>query len=76
MASMSMVPSSGSKNPSGTNVDVDRLPGEMSDMRIRDDKVVDQLLICLWEVVYILCDIAMQKKSYLFDKCDNTCDLL
>ena len=43
---MSMVPSSGSKNPSGTNVDVDRLPGEMSDMRIRDDKVVDQLLIC------------------------------
>ncbi|KAH7666572.1 glycogen synthase kinase 3 beta protein [Dioscorea alata] len=40
MASVSMVPSSGFKNTGGSNVGVDRLPGEMSDMRIRDDKEV------------------------------------
>lgn len=39
MASVSMVPSSGFKNTGGSSVGVDRLPGEMNDMRIRDDKV-------------------------------------
>ncbi|XP_039135901.1 shaggy-related protein kinase alpha-like [Dioscorea cayenensis subsp. rotundata] len=40
MASVSMVPSSGFKNTGGSSVGVDRLPGEMNDMRIRDDKEV------------------------------------
>ncbi|THU67276.1 hypothetical protein C4D60_Mb05t22960 [Musa balbisiana] len=41
MASVSMVPSSGLKNTSGTSVCVDKLPEEMSDMRIREDKEVE-----------------------------------
>lgn len=39
MASISVVPSSGMKNTSGTSVGVDRLPDEMNEMKIRDDKV-------------------------------------
>ncbi|URE07873.1 hypothetical protein MUK42_20168 [Musa troglodytarum] len=45
MASVSMVPSSGLKNTSGTSVGVDKLPEEMSDMRIREDKEVEATVI-------------------------------
>ncbi|KAM0947563.1 putative protein-serine/threonine kinase CMGC-GSK family [Dioscorea sansibarensis] len=40
MASVSMVPSSGFKNTGSSNVGVDKLPDEMNDMRIRDDKEI------------------------------------
>lgn len=39
MASASAVTASGMKSASGTSVGVDRLPDEMNDMKIRDDKV-------------------------------------
>lgn len=39
MASVSVAPSSGVREPSGNTVAVDRLPEEMNDMKIRDDKV-------------------------------------
>lgn len=39
MASISVVPSMGLRNTSGTIGAVDRLPDEMKDMKIRDDKV-------------------------------------
>ena len=39
MASVSVAPNAGVREPSGNNVAVDRLPEEMNDMKIRDDKV-------------------------------------
>ena len=39
MASVSIVPTSGLREHSGNTVGVDRLPDEMNDMKIRDDKV-------------------------------------
>ncbi|KAG1371400.1 putative Glycogen synthase kinase-3 [Cocos nucifera] len=45
MASASVVTSSGMKNASGTSVGVDRLPDEMNDMKIRDDKEVEATVI-------------------------------
>src|SRR5262249_23500436 len=41
MASVSVVPASGLQDPSGNTTSVDRLPDEMNDMKIRDDKVND-----------------------------------
>ncbi|XP_065859829.1 shaggy-related protein kinase gamma-like [Euphorbia lathyris] len=38
MTSVSVVPSSGLRDSSGNVVGVDRLPGEMNEMKIRDDK--------------------------------------
>ncbi|CAL9069546.1 shaggy-related protein kinase alpha-like isoform X2 [Musa acuminata AAA Group] len=45
MASVNMVPSSGLKNTSGTSLGMDKLPQEMSDMKIRDDKEVEATVI-------------------------------
>lgn len=39
MASASVVPSFGLKATTGTNNAVDKLPDEMNDMKIKDDKV-------------------------------------
>lgn len=39
MASVGVAPTSGLREPSGHTVGVDRLPEEMNDMKIRDDKV-------------------------------------
>ena len=39
MASVGVAPASGMREPSNHNVGVDRLPEEMNDMKIRDDKV-------------------------------------
>lgn len=36
---MGIAPTSGLREPSGHNAGVDRLPEEMNDMKIRDDKV-------------------------------------
>lgn len=41
MASVSVVPASGLvREPSGNAAGVDRLPDEMNDMKIRDEKVI------------------------------------
>lgn len=42
MASISVVPTSGLRDPSGNTAGVDVLPDEMNDMKIRDDKVSDE----------------------------------
>lgn len=39
MASVGVVPAPGVREPSGHTAGVDRLPEEMNDMKIRDDKV-------------------------------------
>lgn len=39
MASVSVAPASGLRELSGNSAGVDRLPDEMNDMKIRDDKV-------------------------------------
>lgn len=39
MASVSMAPVSGLRDPAGNAVAFDRLPDEMNDMKIRDEKV-------------------------------------
>ena len=39
MASVSIALASGLRAPNGNTVGVDRLPDEMNDMKIRDDKV-------------------------------------
>ena len=39
MASVSVVPTLGTKEPTENSAGVDRLPEEMNDMKIRDDKV-------------------------------------
>lgn len=44
MASVGVVPSAGLREPSGQPADVDRLPEEMNDMKIRDDKVCHPLV--------------------------------
>lgn len=45
MASMGVVSTSNLREPAGHNVGVDRLPEEMNDMKIRDDKVhLDSLM--------------------------------
>ena len=44
MASVGIAPTSGLREPSGHNAGVDRLPEEMNDMKIRDDKVCEGLV--------------------------------
>jgi hypothetical protein len=44
MASVGVAPTSGLREPSGHTVGVDRLPEEMNDMKIRDDKVSTALV--------------------------------
>jgi len=44
MASVSVVPSSGLKNTNGNNIGMDKLPEEMNDMKIRDDKVTSVII--------------------------------
>lgn len=44
MASVGVAPTSGLRDPSGHTVSVDRLPEEMNDMKIRDDKVSTALV--------------------------------
>ena len=39
MASMSVVPAAGVRDNNGNMIAVERLPEEMNDMKIRDDKV-------------------------------------
>lgn len=39
MASVDAAPTSGLRESSGQNVGVDRLPEEMNEMKIKDDKV-------------------------------------
>ena len=39
MASVSVAPASGLRDTSGNSAGVDKLPNEMNDMKIRDDKV-------------------------------------
>lgn len=46
MASVSVVAAYGLRDPGGHTVGVDRLPQEMNDMKIRDDKVTDTS--CFW----------------------------
>lgn len=47
MASVSVVPTLGTREPSENSAGVDRLPEEMNDMKIRDDKV-DGLYIYIY----------------------------
>ena len=39
MTSMSVLPSSGLRNQRGNNINAEKLPEEMNEMKIRDDKV-------------------------------------
>ncbi|WOG94664.1 hypothetical protein DCAR_0313961 [Daucus carota subsp. sativus] len=45
MASVSVAPNAGVREPSGNNVAVDRLPEEMNDMKIRDDKEMEATVV-------------------------------
>lgn len=45
MASASVVAASGLREPSVNTVGVDKLPEEMNDMKIRDEKVDDVVII-------------------------------
>ena len=45
MASVSIVPTSGLREHNGNTVGVDRLPDEINDMKIRDDKEVEATVV-------------------------------
>nr|POF23722.1 shaggy-related protein kinase alpha [Quercus suber] len=45
MASVGVAPASGMREPSNHNVGVDRLPEEMNDMKIRDDKEMEATVV-------------------------------
>lgn len=47
MASVSVVPTLGTREPSENSAGVDRLPDEMNDMKLRDDKVDVWLWLCV-----------------------------
>lgn len=52
MASVSVVPASGLiRDTSGSTVAVDRLPDEMNDMKIKDDKVKGLFLFLFYKLV-------------------------
>lgn len=40
MASVSIAPTTSVKNPGGSSIAIDRLPEEMNEMKIRDEKVI------------------------------------
>lgn len=42
---MGVAPTSGLREPSGHNAGVDRLPEEMNDMKIRDDKEMEATVV-------------------------------
>ncbi|KAK1318809.1 Shaggy-related protein kinase alpha [Acorus calamus] len=44
MATVSIAPSSGLRNHGGNNISVDKLPEEMGDMKIRDDKEMETVV--------------------------------
>ena len=55
MGSMGVVSTSSLREPAGhNNVGVDRLPEELNDMKIRDDKVHLHLLMPLYSICNIL----------------------
>lgn len=62
MASVSVVPASGIRDPSGNVVGVDSLPSGMNDMKIRDEKVnyatsfilVSPIFVILYKLILIL----------------------
>lgn len=45
MASVSVVPASGVKEPSGNTVAAEKLPDEMNDMKIRDDREMEPAIV-------------------------------
>ncbi|XP_058086109.1 shaggy-related protein kinase alpha-like isoform X1 [Magnolia sinica] len=45
MASASVVPATGLRNTSGNAISMDRLPEEMNDMKIRDDKEMETVVV-------------------------------
>lgn len=45
MASVSVVPASAIRDRGGSTIGVDRLPDEMNDMKLRDDKVTGASLM-------------------------------
>lgn len=49
MASIGVAPTSGLRDPSGNTAAVDKLPDEMNDMKIKDEKVSDESSICQFE---------------------------
>lgn len=53
MASVDVVPSAGVRDNNGNTIAVDKLPEEMNDMKIRDDKVdgVDLFLCRIFNLV-------------------------
>lgn len=53
MASVDVVPSAGVRDHNGNTIAVDKLPEEMNDMKIRDDKVygVDLFLCRIFNLV-------------------------
>lgn len=48
MASVGVAPDSCLRESSGHTVGVDKLPEEMNDMKIRDDKVIDDCVLLLF----------------------------
>lgn len=53
MASVSVAPSSGLVDASGINIGVDRLPDEMNEMKISDDKVSNAITSDIYLVIRI-----------------------
>ena len=67
MASVSVVPASGLREPSGNAVGVDNLPNEMNDMKIRDDKVNHVTSSCgLYSNFIILRKLLLVLKSGIY----------
>lgn len=60
MASVGLAPTSGLRESSGHNAGVDRLPEEMNDMRIRDDKV------CILKSIDFLFFVFFFIRSFIF----------
>lgn len=48
MASVSVIPASGVREPSGNTAAVERLPDEMNGMKIRDDRVSGIIICYFW----------------------------
>lgn len=54
MASVSVLPVSGVREPSGNTVAVERLPDELNDMKIRDDRVSDLVLCYIYHLLIVV----------------------
>jgi len=57
MASVGIAPASGLREPSGNVGAIDKLPEEMSDMKIRDDKVGGLFYSLAFFILCCLCGI-------------------